>query len=93
MGRPKQTIEDKVNKKFPDFAVEVAGSSIEALEKRLSNYAKATSDWEQKKEEDDALNELKDQVSEMNAVYADPIKELKLKSRYLTHLIKEKGGQ
>ncbi len=93
MGRPKQSIEDKVQKKFPDFALEVAKLSVADLEKRLSNNAKAVNDWEQRKEEDQELNDLKEEVSERNAVYSDPIKELKLKSRYLTALIKEKGGQ
>lgn len=93
MAKQKQTIEEKVQKKYPEFIEEVQGLMIPDLEKRLNNHSKAASDWEQKKEEDDALATLKEQVSELNAVYAEPIKELKLKCRYLASLIKEKGGQ
>lgn len=93
MGRPKKSIAEKVQNDYPDFAQEVEGLSVSDLEKRLSNFAKAIAENDENQENDEKLEEAKDVVSELAAAYSGPRKELKLKSRYMTSLIKEKGGQ
>ena len=92
MGRPKQTIQQKIDKKFPSFREEVERLSVADLETRLSNYAKAQAEHEEKKDGDEILEKLQEDVSERKALYAEPIKELRIKSKYMVTLIKEKGG-
>ena len=93
MGRQKKTIQEKVQKAYPTFVEEVERLSVSDLEKRLSNYAKAINENDEKQDEDEELEKAKEVVGELTATYSGPRKELKLKSRYMTALIKEKGGQ
>ena len=93
MGRPKQSIQEKVQKEFPDFADSVNGLSVAELDKRLNTYAKEAERVEEAKENDEALEHAKDSVSELGAPYRDAKKAIRLKSRYLISLIKEKGGE
>lgn len=93
MSRPKKSIQEKVQKAYPSFVEEVDRLSVGDLEKRLSNYAKAIAENDEKQEEDEELEKASEVVSELKATYAGPRKELKIKSRYMTALIKEKGGQ
>lgn len=92
MARPKKekkTFEDK----YPEFHDEVVGLSVDQLNSRLAEQAKAL-DWsETKKEEDGELEEAQAKASELAAPYRDAKKEIKAKSKYLIRLINEKGGK
>lgn len=92
MGRPKMSIQEVVQKKLPDFADAVAGLSVADLEKRLNTYAKEAERVEEAKEGDEALEKAKEQASEYAAPYRDAKRDIRLKSRYIISLIKEKGG-
>lgn len=93
MGRQKQTIQQKVQKKFPDFVQEIDRLSVADLNTRIASYAKAAAEHEEKKNQDEYLEKLSEEVAERRALYTEPIKEIRLKSRYMAALIKEKGGQ
>lgn len=92
MGRPKQTLSEKVHKEMPEFAGEVAGLSVDDLNGRLATLAKASEENSQMKEEDDRLEEAQREAKELAAPYKDAEKAIRTKSRYIISLIKEKGG-
>jgi hypothetical protein len=83
----------KVQKKFPEFANEVNGLSVDDLSARISRLAQADADNSEARENDNELAEASARHSELKAPYEDAKKAIKLKSRYLRNLIKEKGGQ
>jgi hypothetical protein len=92
MARPKRSIQERVQKELPEFAEVVAGLSVAELEQRLATEAKNSERIEESKENDQALEDAKAQVAELGAPYRDAKKVVRLKSRYLISLIKEKGG-
>lgn len=93
MNKPKPSIQQKVQKDFPEFADEVAGLSVEQLDARISETAKAAEEIQTSKESDEGLEEAKASVSELNAPYKEALKVTRLKIKYLIALIKEKGGK
>ena len=92
MAKPKKSLQQKVQEEMPDFAGEVAGLSVDQLNNRLAEQAKAGEWNEQAKEDDEELEEAQATASELAAPYKDVKKAVRLKSRYLIALIKEKGG-
>jgi hypothetical protein len=92
MGRPKKTFTQKVQEEMPEFANEVAGLGVPDLNSRLAVLAKANEENEQLKENDEDLEAAKNEASELAAPFRDAKKALRLKTRYVVALIKEKGG-
>lgn len=93
MARPGKTVQEKVQAEYPEFVDSVMGLAVDALEKRLSDYAKHRDEVEESKKADGDLEQAKAVVSEMSAPYNDALKAINLKSKYIVALIKEKGGQ
>jgi hypothetical protein len=92
MARSRKSLEEKMQEEQPEFAGEVAGLSVDQLNARLAEQAKAAEWNQQAKEEDEDLEEKKAVASEAAAPYRDAAKAIRLRSRYLIKLIKEKGG-
>jgi len=92
MGRQKMSVEAKIKKEYPQFVEEIASLSVDQLNSRLAELAKQTDEVEQAKDDDEELDSAKDKVSEFSAPYRDAKKMLKLKSRYVIGLIREKGS-
>lgn len=92
MARAKKSLQEKVQEELPEFASEVAGASVQDLNNRLAELAKASEQSEQAKEDDEELIEAQAHASELAAPYRDAKKMIRLKSRYIIATIKEKGG-
>lgn len=92
MAKQKKPIKTVVQELYPDFAGDVDGLTVDALEKRLNMYAKRAEEIEEAKEQDEELEKTRDLLTELAAPYRDGKKEVRFKSRYLISLIKEKGG-
>lgn len=92
MAKPKLSLKEKVQKEMPEFADEVGALSVQDLNNRLANLAKANEENEQKKEDDEELETARETASELAAPYKDATKALRLKSRYIIATIKDKGG-
>lgn len=92
MARQKKTFTQKVQEEMPEFANEVAGLAVSDLNGRLAVLAKANEENEQLKENDEDLIAAKNEASELAAPFRDAKKALRLKTRYVVALIKEKGG-
>lgn len=92
MGKPKKSVQEIVQKEYKDFAGDVDRLSVAELETRLNMYAKRAEEVEDAREADEELERTSDLLNELRAPYKDAKKEIRLKSRYLISLIKEKGG-
>ena len=86
-------LEEKIKKANPEFAEEVAALSIEELDRRLAQLAKDLEATEDAKDADSELAQAQETVTQLAAPYRDAKKALRLKSRYVIGLIKEKGGK
>ena len=86
-------LEEKIKKANPEFAEEVAGLSVEELDRRLAQLAKDLEATEDAKDADSELAQAQETVTQLAAPYRDAKKALRLKSRYVIGLIKEKGGK
>lgn len=92
MAKPKKSLQQKVQEEMPEFAGEVAGLSVDQLNTRLANLAKDGEKNEEAKEDDEDLEKAHAEAKELGAPYRDAKKAIRLRSRYIIALIKEKGG-
>lgn len=92
MARQKKNVKQTVEELYPDFTSEVGALPLDSLEKRLSSYAKRAEEIEEAKEGDEELERTKELLSELAAPYRDGKKEVRLKSRYIIAMIKDRGG-
>ncbi len=88
----KKSVQETVQKKYPDFVEVVDGLGVPELEARLLTYAKEREKVEEAKEADEELAKTAELLKELKGPYSDATKAINLKSRYLISLIKEKGG-
>ena len=75
-----------------EFKEEVDSLGVDALEERIVNMQKGLDESRAHKEENIALRNAKDEVAELNGPYSDVEKAVKIKTKYIIELIKEKGG-
>jgi hypothetical protein len=92
MARQKKNVRETVEELYPDFTSEVGALTVDSLEKRLSSYAKRAEEIEEAKEGDEELERTRELLTELGAPYKDGKKEVRLKSRYIISLIKDRGG-
>ncbi len=93
MARAKKSLQEKVHEEMPEFAAEVAGLAVQDLNNRLAALAKGAEENEQAQEDDEELEQARAEASELAAPYRDAKKALRLRSRYVISLIREKGGK
>lgn len=89
----KKSLEEKVQADYPEFVEEVQGLSVDQMETRLSNLAKNAEDVSDAKQNDEELKDARSKVSNLDAPYRDAKKAIRMKSRYIIKLIREKGGK
>lgn len=92
MARQKKTVQEVAQAEFPEFVGEVSGLTADQLNNRLATLAKNLEESETAKEEDEELEEAKLTASELAAPYRDAKKALRVKSKYIIGLLKEKGA-
>jgi len=93
MARAKMSLNEKVQKELPEFAGEVASLTAQELNNRLAELAKGAEQNEQAKEDDEELADTQAKASELAAPYKDAKKMIRLKSRYIIGLLKDKGTE
>lgn len=91
--KTKVSIFERATKECPEFVDEVAGLSVDQIETRLAQLAEAVEELADKREADEELAEAQERAKELGKAYSEPTKAIKLKSRYLVALRKEKGAQ
>ena len=88
----KKTVQEQVQKDYPEFVSTVDGLSVQDLEGKLSSYAKEADKVRVAREEDEELTRTKALATELSGPYKDALKAIALKTKYIIELIKEKGG-
>jgi len=86
------TPEEKFRKEFPEFVNEVDRLDVQALKNRIAGFAKALSESEEAKQNDEALQTAKAELKELGAPYRDVKKDVASKTKYLLQQIESKGG-
>jgi len=92
MGRKKKNIVETVQNEFPEFASEVLGLSADQLNNRLAQLAKAAEENEDAKERDQELSDAQALASELSLTYKDVKKAVRMKSKFIIQLLKDKGA-
>lgn len=75
-----------------EFKETVDRMSVKDLEGRITQMQKDLADSEEHRENNKVLKDAKDKVSELSGPYNDVKKAIKVKTKYIIELIKEKGG-
>lgn len=76
-----------------EFKEEVDPLSIEVLEARISKMQKGLDESREHKKNNEALKKVSSEKSELEGPYKDVENAVKVKTKYIIELIKEKGGQ
>lgn len=92
MKKEKKTIQEIVQKKYPEFTPGVDGLSVSELETKLSTYAKEQEKVQAAKESDEELEEARSKVTSLAGPYKDANAAIRLKMKYIISLIGDKGG-
>lgn len=89
------TLLEKVDTKYPGYADEVQGLSVQQLDQRIADMQKSLEDAAKFKEDKngDAIKTLKAQLKDLNADYSEVASAVKLKTKLLVSLVREKGGR
>lgn len=81
----------KCEKEYPDFAVEVQKLDTEALRARIVKMQQDLEESEDHKEGNEQLRDAKQLVSELAGPYRDVKKAVRLKTKYIIEMLKERG--
>jgi hypothetical protein len=84
-------MKNKVQEEYPEFANEISFLDLPSLRARIVSLQQALAESEEHREANDSLKEARAVVSEISGPYNDVKKAVKLKTKYILDLIKEKG--
>jgi hypothetical protein len=87
-GAGKKNPFEDLDKEFQDA---IAGSSVEDINKRIAELAKAEEENQKLKKEDEDLSEKKEQVKYAAEGYRDSTKSYKLKMRFIMQCLSDSG--
>lgn len=91
MSKAKKSVQDKVKEEYPEFADSVQLLSLADLNGRLAQLAKDGESVQDSKEADDSLQQAIQTSSELGAPYQEAKKAIRLKTKYIIELTKERG--
>lgn len=89
--KAKKSLEAKLREEQPEFVNEVQGLSLEQLDQRLAELAKSSETVFEAKEADEDLRNARDDANGHAAPYNDALKMIRMKSKYLVSLTKDKS--
>jgi DNA-binding ferritin-like protein len=92
MAKNKKSIQEKVEKDFPEFAEESRTLSVDQLNNKLATLAKGLEESETAKENDTDLENAQALVAELSAPYKDVKKAIRFKTKYIISLLGDKGA-
>ncbi len=93
MSKPKKSLEQTIRDDMPEFAEEVQGITEVELNERLAQLAKDAEAVNDAQDADEDLQEARDKASQLNAPYVDSKKAVRLRSRYIILLLKQRKGE
>lgn len=83
-------MKDQIRKLYPDFTQEVDNLSSAELEARIVRMQQTLDESEMHREGNDSLKQARATLTELSGPYNDVKKAVKLKTRYIIELLKEK---
>lgn len=86
-----KTLFDKVKEIDPYFVQEVYSATDDNLDERLSTIAKEMTTNENKRDEDEDIKKLREQLKVANETYSRPLTALKLKRKLIYKILEERG--
>jgi len=86
-----KSITEVIESEYKEFAAEVRNLSPVDLKNRIAGLQQALEESEAHKEQNEALNEARNQVSLLSGPYRDVKKAVKLKTKYLLELLANRG--
>ena len=89
---PKKPIEQKIREDYPEFFEVCQTLKSEDIDTRLAQLAKDMESVAEAQDGDDQLREAKEKYSAYASPYREAKNALRLKTRYLIKLQKERGG-
>ncbi len=95
--KKKKDWKEKVQDEFPDFTSSVDVLKVDDLNKRMLEYSKYMQEVEDTLEEmtgeGSKVEQLRNEINVILGPSKDAKKALKLKMKYINHLIKSKGAE
>lgn len=91
--KQKKSLEEQVKEAMPEFYEEVQTLAETDMVGRLAQTAKDSEAVFDAKEADEALQEAKQHATQLGAPYSDSLKAIRLRSRYLIKLLKDRGAK
>ena len=91
--KSKKSVAETVQKELPDFAAEVEALSQEQLDDRLAALAKSLEEVQDAQDADEALETARETARDLAAPYRESKNVLRLKSRYIVGLSRDRGGK
>lgn len=89
--KSKKDVQSQVREELPEFAEALANLTASELNERLATLAKNAEELQEAKEADDELASARERSTELGAPYRDGKKMIRLKSRYVISLLKERA--
>jgi hypothetical protein len=90
-GRKAKTTYDKVNELDPGFASEVFSLKDDQLNDKLALMAKHRAEIEEAKTSDESIKRLREELKVAGESYSEPLKGIKLKTKLVIEVLKERG--
>ena len=90
-GFKRKTLADKINEIDPNFVTEVYSMRDADLDTKLATMAKARSETEEAQKADVDIITAKAGLKTLNETYTEPLKALKLKTKFIVQILKDRG--
>jgi len=91
MARTKKSVQEKIREENPEFVEACKSLTLAELDNRLAGLAKDAESVDEARESDEKLANAKEEASSLGAPYRDAKKAIKLKTKYILELIKERS--
>lgn len=89
--KQKKSLESKIKEDFPEFFDTIRGMSDAALDTQLATLAKNAQEVYEAEEADIELEEAKKSVTFLAGPYKDAKKAIKLKTKFIVGMLKDRG--
>lgn len=89
----KKSVTEQVQENYPEFADEVNTLSTEQMNDRLATFAKHREEVQDTKDADEGLQEAREKAKELAAPYIDAQKAIRLKSKFIIGILKDRGAK
>lgn len=91
MSKSKKSLEQVIREEYPEFAEAIDAATAADMDNRLAELAKNHEQVVEAKDADDGLAAAREEANNLAAPYNDSLKLIRLKSRYIIKILKERA--